>query len=330
MPRGSTLLTLATHHHGIARSEENMRTALRTIALSACAACLVPSAHAVENGAPITPFGVFDFGAGQLPPPSDIGTVGVRFASYRAHELRDDRGERSPVGADLGVDSAGVAFIKMTGIELGSAKFGWGAVLPYLRMSLDLTVPTPVGPLALTGSNNAQGDIQLIPVILQWTPSPGVYTNFQLVTQIPTGSYDKTRLINAGTNHWTVSPTVAATWILPSGLELSTSAQINFNGRNKDTDYRSGTEYQQEFALGQHMGPWTFGVGGYFYQQIGDDSAPGLAAGNRGRVRALGPALSFFDLGSGWPLVWIHAYKEFGARNRAEGRQVTLRAAWTF
>ena len=30
-------------------------------------------AVAVENGAPITPFGVFDFGAGMLPPPSETG-----------------------------------------------------------------------------------------------------------------------------------------------------------------------------------------------------------------------------------------------------------------
>jgi hypothetical protein len=318
------------HHHCITWSEEDMKTPLRSMACAALVAAVLPAAHAVENGSPITPFGVLEFAAGQLPPPSEVGTVGVRFASYRAHQLRDDRGDRSPVGAEVAVDSAGVAFIKMTDIALGSAKFGWGAVFPYLRTSLDLEIPTPIGPLPLSGSNNAQGDLQLMPLILQWTPSPGVYTNFQLVAQLPTGSYEKTRLINAGTNHWTLSPTVAATWIMPSGLELSTNAQLNFNGRNKDTDYRSGTEYQQEFAVGQHIGPWTVGLGGYFYQQLSDDEAPGLAGGNRSRVRAIGPVVNFFDLGSGWPIVWAHAYKEFGARNRSQGRQFTLRAAWTF
>ena len=56
----------------------------------------------------------------------------------------------------------------------------------------------------------------------------------------------------------------------------------------------------------------------------------GLSNGNRARVTALGPALNFFDPRSGLPNVWIHAYKEFGARNRAQGTQLALRAAWVF
>lgn len=294
------------------------------------AAALAPAAHAVESGAPITPFGVMEFGAGQLPPPSEIGTVGLRLAHYRADELRDNAGNKSPVGAKVAVDSVGLAFIKMTDLTLGSARFGWGGVLPWLSGSVDLTIPTPGGPLPLSGSNRAQGDLQLIPAILSWTPSPGLYANAQLQLQLPTGSYDKTRLFNAGSNHWTVSPVVAFTYILPSGLELSSNIQLNVHGRNKDTDYTSGVEYQHEFAVGQHVGAWTFGAGGHLYQQLGDDKGAGVVDGNRSRVMALGPALSFFELGSGLPPVWLHAYKEFGARNRAQGYQVTARAAWTF
>lgn len=300
------------------------------LAAAALAALLCGSAVAVENGAPITPFGVMDFGAGQMPPPSEIGTVGLRVARYRASELRDDKGDKSPVGAKVAVDSVGLAFIKTTEMTLGDAKFGWGAVLPYLRTSLDLAVPTPVGPLALSGNNSAQGDLQLIPLILSWTPSPGLYTNVQLQVQLPTGSYDKARLINAGTNIRTVSPVFAFTWITPGGFEVSSNIQVNFNSRNKDTGYRSGREFQQEFALGQHVGPWTFGLGGYHYQQISDDQGSGVVNGNRARVTALGPALSFFELGSGLPLVWVHAYKEFNARNRSQGTQLTARLAWTF
>lgn len=308
-----------------------MKPSPRTSIAAAAVSLLVPAAaHAVEGGAPITPFGVMEFGAGTLPPPTEFGTVGLRFASYRADELRDADGKVSPVKADLKVDSVGVAFIKMTDITLGGARFGWGGVLPYLKMSLDLTVPTPAGPLGLSGSNSAQGDLQLIPLILQWTPSPGLFTNVQLQLQLPTGSYDRNRLINAGTNHWTASPVFAFTYITPGGFEASSNIQLNINGRNKDTDYKSGLEYQHEFALGQHVGPWTLGVGGYHYQQISDDKAPGLSSGNRARVTALGPAVHFFELGSGWPVVWGHAYKEFNAKNRSQGTQFTLRAAWTF
>lgn len=309
--------------------EEKMKSTVRAL----CATTLLAAqltAHAVENGAPITPFGVFDFGAGMLPPPSEFGTIGVRATSYGARELRDASGNVSPVGARLNVESVGLAFVKMTDITFGSARFGWGAVAPLLNMKLDLSVPTPVGPRPQSGANSALGDVQLIPAVLQWTPAPGVYTNAQLTVQAPTGSYDKNRLINAGTNHWTVIPSIALTYIHPSGFEVSTNVQLNFNSRNRATGYRSGTEYQQEFALGQHIGPWTVGIGGYIYRQISDDRAPGLTNGNRARTNALGPVLHFFEPGSGWPLIWVHGYKEFGTRNRSQGTQFAVRAAWTF
>ena len=73
------------------------------------------------------------------------------------------------------------------------------------------------------------------------------------------------------------------------------------------------------------------GLGGYHYQQLTDDKGPGVPpGGNRARVTALGPAISYFELGSGLPLVWLHAYREFNAQNRSQGRHFALRAAWTF
>jgi hypothetical protein len=284
----------------------------------------------VENGAPITPFGVFDFGSGALPPPTDVVTFGLRIAHYRATQLRDDAGNRSPVGLKLQVDSIGVAVVKMTSTPLLGGTYGAYAVLPYLKMSNALGIPTPVGPLNLSGKDSAQGDIQVAPVVVQWNLSPGLSANAALQLQLPTGAYDKTSLITAGTNHWTVTPNAAVTYIMPSGWEVSSAFSLNFNGRNKDTDYRSGVEYQQEFALGKHEGPWTFGLGGYYYQQLTDDRRGGQDIGNRARVMALGPVLDFFELGSGWPLVWLHAYKEFGAKNRSQGTHAALRAAWSF
>lgn len=148
---------------------------------------------------------------------------------------------------------------------------------------------------------------------------------------MPTGSYKADRIINTGVNHWTVSPALAFTWISSSGLEVSSNIQLNFHGENKDTRYRSGVEYQHGFAVGQHVRPWTLGVGGYLYQQISDDKVGGAKYqdGNRARVMALGPA-GFFEPGPDWPLIWAHAYKEFGARNRTQGTQFAVRASWSF
>lgn len=302
------------------------------ILVSAAALTLAGAAHSVESGAPITPFGVFDFGAGMLPPPSDVATVGMRAAAYSASELRDTRGKVSPVGIKLKVNSAALAIIKSTNVPLLGGTYAFSAVVPYLDMSNKLTIPTPVGPLPLKGTNAAVGDVTIAPVIVKWAPSPGLFVNGRLELQLPTGSYRADRLINSGSNHWTASPAMAFTWISPAGLEVSSNIQINFHGKNKDTQYQSGAEYQHEFAIGQHVGPWTLGVGGYLYQQLADDKQNGtkFQDGNRSRVMALGPAISFFELGSDWPLIWAHAYKEFGARNRSQGTQFAVRAAWTF
>ena len=302
----------------------------RTLMGFGLATLALQAAHAVENGSPITPPGVYDFGAGLLPPPTEFGTVGVRAAATRATDLRDNAGQRSAATPDLKVNSYSMAYIRMTEHMVGSARYGWGGVVPVLDMSMNLSVPTPVGPVGLSGKNQAVGDVQLIPVILQWVHGPGLFSNFQLAAQLPTGSYDKNRLINAGTNHATLSPSWAFTWIQPGGFEVSSWFQLNFNQRNKDTNYRSGTEYEHDFAVGQHFGPWTVGMGGYLYQQISDDVAPGLSNGNRSRALALGPALTYFQPGSGLPLVSMHFYRETEVRNRTQGTSAAIRLGWSF
>lgn len=296
---------------------------------AACLFLLAGSAAAVEGGAPITPFGVTNFGAGIMPPPSDVAAVGLRSTFYQANQLRDNDGRRSPVAVDLHVNSLGVAIIKMTRSEILGASYGYAAVVPVLSMKLDLGVPTPAGRLNLHGDKTATGDISVMPVILQWTGQRW-FQFAALQVQAPTGSYDKNRVVNPGANHWTYSPTYAFTHIGTTGFEVSSTIQVNVNRRNHATGYRSGIEWQHEFALGQHVGPYTVGLGGYHYRQLSDDDGPGLSNGNRARVTALGPAMNFFDPRAGVPNVSVHLYKEFGARNRSQGTQLALRAAWVF
>ncbi|SCX32650.1 transporter [Agrobacterium rosae] len=85
---------------------------------------------------------------------------------------------------------------------------------------------------------------------------------------------------------------------------------------------------RQEFALGQHFGPLSVGLGGYAYQQISDDKGTGVIDGNRARLFALGPAVTFAAPGK--PFVSLHAYKEFGAENHSEGYNVALRMSVSF
>ncbi|MGN6825857.1 SphA family protein [Paucibacter sp. M5-1] len=294
--------------------------------------CAASTAHGVENGAPITPFGVNNYGAGIVPPASADLTVAIRTSSYKAGELRNTNGDRPPTAVKLKVNSAALAIVKTTDISLLGGTYGFSLIVPYLDMSNRLTVPRPVEPLTLRGKDSAIGDVTLVPLSIQWTPSSNLFVNGRLELQLPTGRYKADRIINTGANHWTVSPVIAFTWISPSGLELSSNIQLNVHGKNKDTQYRSGIEYQHEFAVGQHIGPWTLGMGGYLYRQLSDDKVNGnrFEDGNRARVIALGPAIGFMEEGSKGPLISAHFYKEFGARNRTQGKQFALRAAWSF
>ncbi|MGR4070127.1 SphA family protein [Billgrantia sp. C5P2] len=286
------------------------------------------SGHATENGAPTTPAGLYDFGAGFTPPATPTGTFGIRTALYSASTLKDGNGNDQPVAFSLDVLSVGLAYLRMTDQQILGARYGWGAVLPFFAMNASLEVPTPFGTFSDSANVLRQADLQVLPLILQWNPSPNLGINTQFQIQAPTGDYDEDRLVSPGLNRWAFSPILNATYITDGGFEVSSSFQLDFNTRNPDTDYRSGVEYRHEFALGQHIGSWTAGLGGYYYRQLTDDDGPGLTDGNRAQALALGPAVSFFK--PGLPAVWLHAYKEFEARNRAEGYTVALRIGKTF
>lgn len=284
-------------------------------------------ALATENGAPTTPFGVFEFGAGILPPPTPYGTVGLRANYYSASSVKDGGGNTRLSDFNMHVLSLAAAYIKMTETQFLGANVGFGGVVPFLDMGGHVTVPTPGGPLTLESQTFKLGDIQLYPLMLQWR-SKSLFVNAVAQIQAPTGSYDANRLFNPGSNHWSFAPVVGVTYITEGGFELSSNFELDINTVNHKTDYRSGMEFKHEFAVGQHFGPVVAGLGGYWYRQITDDSGPGSGDGNRARVFALGPAVSYVE--PGMPLVAFHAYKEFGARNRAQGYATALRVGYSF
>lgn len=297
--------------------------------LSTAVLCASFSSVATEGGSPTTAFGVYDFGAGFTPPPTPNGTVGLRTNFYRATTVKNSRGRDNGTDFDISVLSLGLAYLRMTQTELFGARYGFGMVAPFFKMEADLKVKVN-GNTVFADSTDLfrQADLQIIPLILQWQPSRNLGVNFWFQIQAPTGDYDKNRLVNPGLNHWAFSPILNLSYITDSGFEVSSSFQTDFNTRNHDTDYKNGVEYRHEFAVGQHFGPWTAGIGGYYYRQLSDDDAPNLSRGNRARTLAVGPALSFFQ--PGLPPVWIHAYKEFDSRNRAEGYAVAVRFSHSF
>ncbi len=83
---------------------------------------LSSTACATENAAPTTAAGVFDFGAGFMPPTTPNGTVGMRISNYRANVIKDSHGNDSPNDFQINVLAIGLAYLRMTEQEfLGPA-----------------------------------------------------------------------------------------------------------------------------------------------------------------------------------------------------------------
>lgn len=296
------------------------------LALIVCLPGISLSVGATENGSPTTTFGVYEFGAGITPPPSDVGTFGVRTGYYSAKSLKNNQGNDSGGDFSLSLLSVAPFYLRMTENKIFGANYGYGAVLPLFKMNAHLRLDTPNGPLSLEANPFRMADAVIIPIILQWSVNPQLYINTSFAITTPTGDYDKNRFVSPGLNHWTYSPALNLTYIAKSGLEVSSSFQVDISSTNKATNYKNGIEYRHEFAIGQHTGPWTAGLGGFYYRQITDDSGPGLNSGNRSSAMAIGPAISFFSPGKS-PFT-AHIYREFGAKNRPQGYTFAVRLAF--
>lgn len=287
------------------------------------------SVLATENGAPSTAPGIYGFGAGFMPPVTDVGTFAIRGSIYKADKNLNGSGDDNLTDFSQTVKALSLTYIKMTDIEFQGATYGYGIVAPFITLDIDGQVPN--ANIQVEGSDAGLADIQIIPYILQWYPSPNLATNTQLQIQIPTGHYNKDDTITTGLNHWTFSPAFNFTYATDSGFEVSSSFQLDLNTENKDTGYTSGIEYRHEFAVGQHFGDWTLGLGGFYYKQLTDDkgkASSNIVNGNKAEAVALGPELSFFR--PGLPVVSFHAYKEFKAKNRTQGYTAALLVSQSF
>ena len=141
---------------------------------------------------------------------------------------------------------------------------------------------------------------------------------------VPVGYWKKGDVTNIGFNRWAGDLTGAVTYLdMKTGIELSSAAGFTFNGTNEATEYTTGTEFHLEGAAMQHFSKTlSFGLQGYYYQQVTGDSGPGtkFLGDFKGRVVALGPALDFsFALGKTPVSGNVKYFHEFAVENRLEG-----------
>lgn len=303
-------------------------------------------AASAKEGADQYPNGSEGWSAGDLPPP---GNYFIDYAIHYSGSLKDSHGGNAKLAGSTPTVSASadaLRDVEITDLHVLGADYGFSFILPVAHQSATIA--------ELGGNRNETdiGDITLTPVILSWHAA-----NWSWMTALdinaPTGFYDKggrgsngfnssDPRLDIGANYWSFEPVFAATWRNDEGWEVSGKFMLNFKTENSYTQYQSGDEAHVDYLIARHVGPWGFGLAGYYLQQFTPDRQGGrivtssdyfgedgvFSDGREGRVFAFGPSLSYrTDSGQTLAFTWDH---ETLVENRFGGDRMTLRLVTDF
>jgi hypothetical protein len=141
---------------------------------------------------------------------------------------------------------------------------------------------------------------------------------------IPSGTYDPTRLANLSLGYVAVDAGAGYTYLdTKTGNEFSVVGGFTYNFINPYTQYQNGIDSHIDWAASHFLNKNVFvGVAGYFFQQLTGDTGAGAKLGNfEGRVVGIGPQIGFmFPAGEGYQgYLNLKAYKDLATENRPEG-----------
>jgi hypothetical protein len=220
---------------------------------------------------------------------------------------------------------------------LGGAHYTFAVALPYTWLDLSGNVLAPGGgSVSRSSTVSGFGDMALIPVMLAWKTGDW-QIDATLPIFAPSGSYQKGRLGNPGLNYWTFDPTVGAIYSnKANGFNAMAHVGLAVNTENSDTQYKSGSLLHLE-AVAQQMLPMgtgvlSFGVEGFWFEQVACDSGAGATLGCfKGRTAGLGPMVGFIQpLGKETLVVELKWLPELDTKNRLEGDYLWLKAVYKF
>lgn len=288
-------------------------------AIALMLATLAGSGFATESGGSIYPVGAENYICCALPPP---GLYGIAwYQHYSADAVRGNGGQVvTPSTFKVTANAIVPRLVYVSPLVVAGASLGVHAILPIVN--LDVNVASGV-----QQSKTGLGDMTFGPV-LGWHHSESLHSVFALDIYAPTGAYKKGDVANIGRNHWAFQPVLGVSYIQPHGLNADLKVMWTHNFKNDDTDYRDGKELIVDYATGWGVGGgWTLGVGGYYYQQLTNDSRDGVAIeNNKGRAIAFGPSVRY-DSGKGW-FITAKYQDEMSVRNRADGAAFWVKAVF--
>jgi hypothetical protein len=245
------------------------------------------------------------------------------------------RGGRITAGVDVRANLifAVPTYTFATPVLGAQAAFGVTTAVGRMDGSINGTLTGPFGLVntAAATSDNVGGIGDLYPMgSLKW--NRGAH-NFMAYTTagIPVGSYKAGRLVNIGTNHYSLDAGGGYTYLdTKTGRELTAVLGMTQNQENHDTHYRNGRDAHLDWAASQFLSEqWHVGLVGYVYRQISGDKGGGATLGDfKSEVSGIGPQVGyFFPMGGRKWYVNFKVISEYDAKNRPEGWNAWLTVA---
>jgi hypothetical protein len=158
---------------------------------------------------------------------------------------------------------------------------------------------------------------------LKW--NQGVHNEMvYVVGNIPSGTYDSSRLANLSAGYTGVDAGAGYTYLDPkTGHEFSVVGGLTYSGMNHDLQYQNGIDFHVDWGASQFVSKSVhLGLVGYYFQQLTGDSGAGAKLGDfKGRVAGIGPQIGFiFPVAHGYQgYLNLKGYRDFAAENRPEG-----------
>lgn len=318
------------------------RRSLLSSAVTAASTLLAaaPVAFATEGGTGAYLLGSRDSLSGIAPPPGTFLSADLYFIDASVDAL-------SISGIVLANASSKVLVTKLNFTQGFEGKL-WGG-----RPGITFTLPLVTGDLEfdsvifgaqrrIKDSASGTSDLVITPG-LGWDDGNN-HVAFQTSFFLPTGYYHPAsidipnRQISAmsfGKNRVAIHPAFSWTNLnTTNGREFNASTGITFSFRNQATDYKTAPEWVFELAALQHLkNGLSFGLAGYGYQQLGDDSGAGAdqlraalgAQSLKARVYGLGPIVTYSTkIGERSLTIKSEYDTEFSGKRRFEGDSFQL------
>ena len=317
-------------HRGNGDDLRGRRTGRASVAVLFLA-MLPQAAAATEGGATNKALGVDTVLVGVIGPPGSVRLTSF-LGYYHANQTLDGSGNPRPGISNFDLDVS--AFTLRLQYVWPNATL-WGAnietrigVTPYANVNVDFDVQTPGGTIhRASGAGGSFPGTLLAPAILGWHGET-VHQMAGPELFLSTREYRTGQIAQVASGFDSIAPAYWITWFPKPEIEIDGSFVYLFNGKNKTTGYRSGQEFNVDYAASYAVTP-TFqaGASGYFYQQTTGDTINGndVPGGNKGRAFAIGPFVRY-HVDPTWGITFKWQIESL-VENRAKGNRFFLQFA---